>query len=103
MQKLLFICSRNRKRSLTAEQIFSGIPGYQVRSAGTQPDARTFKKIRGPTPIIKLIGARRIFRLGSVAFLGGHAVEGNDLLAAAAFLRLRTIPFVGEKTFEGRE
>lgn len=40
MQKLLFICSRNRKRSLTAEQIFSGIPGYQVRSAGTQPDAR---------------------------------------------------------------
>jgi len=40
MQKLLFICSRNRKRSLTAEHLFSGIPGYQVRSAGTQPDAR---------------------------------------------------------------
>ena len=40
MQKLLFICSRNRKRSLTAEHIFSGLPGYQVRSAGTQPDAR---------------------------------------------------------------
>lgn len=27
-------------RSLTAERIFSGIPGIQVRSAGTQPDAR---------------------------------------------------------------
>jgi predicted protein tyrosine phosphatase len=38
--KLLFICSRNRIRSLTAERIFSGIPGLQVRSAGTQPDAR---------------------------------------------------------------
>jgi predicted protein tyrosine phosphatase len=38
--KLLFICSRNRFRSLTAEHIFSGIPGIQVRSAGTQPDAR---------------------------------------------------------------
>jgi predicted protein tyrosine phosphatase len=38
--KLLFICSRNRFRSLTAERIFSGIPGIQVRSAGTQPDAR---------------------------------------------------------------
>jgi predicted protein tyrosine phosphatase len=38
--KLLFICSRNRIRSLTAERIFSGIPGIQVRSAGTQPDAR---------------------------------------------------------------
>ncbi len=38
--KLLFICSRNRMRSLTAEKIFSGIPGYEVRSAGTQPQAR---------------------------------------------------------------
>ncbi len=38
--KLLFICSRNRIRSLTAEKIFDGIPGFQVRSAGTQPDAR---------------------------------------------------------------
>src|ERR1043166_304594 len=38
--KLLFICSRNRFRSLTAEKIFAHIPGYQVRSAGTQPEAR---------------------------------------------------------------
>ena len=38
--KLLFICSRNRFRSLTAEQVFSGLPGYEVRSAGTQPGAR---------------------------------------------------------------
>jgi predicted protein tyrosine phosphatase len=38
--KLLFICSRNKIRSLTAERIFGGIPGLQVRSAGTQPDAR---------------------------------------------------------------
>ena len=38
--KVLFVCSRNRFRSLTAERIFSGIPGIQVRSAGTQPDAR---------------------------------------------------------------
>lgn len=38
--KLLFICSRNRLRSLTAERIFSSMPGLQVRSAGTQPEAR---------------------------------------------------------------
>jgi len=38
--KLLFICSQNRWRSLTAERIFSGVPGIQVRSAGTQPGAR---------------------------------------------------------------
>lgn len=39
-QKLLFVCSQNRMRSLTAEKLFEGFPGYQVRSAGTQPDAR---------------------------------------------------------------
>ncbi len=27
-------------RSLTAEKLFEGHPNYQVRSAGTQPDAR---------------------------------------------------------------
>ncbi|HEX4083975.1 MAG TPA: protein-tyrosine-phosphatase [Chthoniobacteraceae bacterium] len=38
--KLLFVCSQNRMRSLTAEKLFEGFPAYQVRSAGTQPDAR---------------------------------------------------------------
>jgi predicted protein tyrosine phosphatase len=38
--KLLFICSRNRRRSLTAEEIFKAKPEIQVRSAGTQPSAR---------------------------------------------------------------
>ena len=38
--KLLFVCSRNRIRSFTAEKIFEGMPGFQVRSAGTQPNAR---------------------------------------------------------------
>jgi len=38
--KLLFICSRNKWRSLTAEKIFNGINGYDVRSAGTEANAR---------------------------------------------------------------
>jgi predicted protein tyrosine phosphatase len=38
--KLLFIYSQNRQRSLTAERIFDGIDGHQVRSAGTEPGAR---------------------------------------------------------------
>ena len=38
--KLLFICSRNKRRSLTAEHVFAGIPGWEARSAGTQPGAR---------------------------------------------------------------
>jgi predicted protein tyrosine phosphatase len=40
IQKLLFVCSRNKRRSLTAEKVFEGFPAYQVRSVGTQPDAR---------------------------------------------------------------
>ncbi|MEO2206548.1 protein tyrosine phosphatase [Paenibacillus pabuli] len=38
--KLLFICSRNKWRSLTAENIFDGYNGYEVRSAGTEQGAR---------------------------------------------------------------
>jgi predicted protein tyrosine phosphatase len=38
--KLLFICSRNRWRSLTAEKIFHEVNGYQVRSAGKEKNAR---------------------------------------------------------------
>lgn len=38
--KLLFICSRNKWRSLTAEKIFDGYNGYEVRSAGTEEGAR---------------------------------------------------------------
>ena len=39
-KKLLFVCSQNKLRSLTAEKLFEGSPLYQVRSVGTQPDAR---------------------------------------------------------------
>jgi predicted protein tyrosine phosphatase len=38
--KILFICSRNRWRSLTAEKIFDGVNGLHARSAGTEPSAR---------------------------------------------------------------
>jgi len=38
--KLLFICSRNLIRSLTAEACFRDDPVHTVRSAGTEPSAR---------------------------------------------------------------
>ena len=41
MQKILFICSQNKLRSPTAEQIFSAAPGLDVLSAGTNNDAVT--------------------------------------------------------------
>jgi len=38
--KLLFVCSRNRWRSPTAEKLFNGVNGHQARSAGTESGAR---------------------------------------------------------------
>lgn len=37
---LLFLCSRNKRRSLTAERIFDGYNGHSARSAGTETDSR---------------------------------------------------------------
>ena len=39
MKRVLFVCSRNRLRSPTAERVFAGRPGLEVASAGTAPDA----------------------------------------------------------------
>jgi predicted protein tyrosine phosphatase len=38
--KILFVCSQNRWRSLTAEKMYEGFQGYLVRSAGTEQGAR---------------------------------------------------------------
>ncbi|MGL5059942.1 MAG: methyltransferase domain-containing protein [Microcoleus sp.] len=38
--KILFVCSQNKWRSLTAEKICEKISGYSVRSAGTEKNAR---------------------------------------------------------------
>jgi len=37
---ILFVCSRNKWRSRTAETIFKTNLGHQVKSAGTEPSAR---------------------------------------------------------------
>jgi len=41
MKRVLFICSQNRLRSPTAERVFSNRPGFEVASAGLNPDAET--------------------------------------------------------------
>lgn len=38
-RRVLFLCSRNRLRSPTAEEVFRGWPGIDVASAGLSPDA----------------------------------------------------------------
>ena len=40
MRKLLFVCSRNKKRSLTAEHLFEGKNDLSIRSRGTEKNAR---------------------------------------------------------------
>ena len=39
MRRILFLCSRNRLRSPTAEQVFADYPGVETSSAGLAPDA----------------------------------------------------------------
>ncbi|MCW4460536.1 low molecular weight protein tyrosine phosphatase family protein [Sphingomonas sp. BT-65] len=39
MKNFLFVCSQNRLRSPTAEQLFAGREGIRVASAGTNHDA----------------------------------------------------------------
>ncbi|GAA4365390.1 low molecular weight protein tyrosine phosphatase family protein [Hymenobacter saemangeumensis] len=39
-RRILFICSQNKWRSLTAEYLFEGHAHYEARSAGTEPGAR---------------------------------------------------------------
>jgi predicted protein tyrosine phosphatase len=41
MKHVLFICSQNRLRSPTAEQVFSDCAGFEVASAGLNPEADT--------------------------------------------------------------
>ncbi len=38
-QKILFICSRNKKRSPTAEDVYSEFPNLETRSAGLDKNA----------------------------------------------------------------
>ena len=40
LRKILFICSQNKWRSLTAERLFDGDANYEARSAGTEAGAR---------------------------------------------------------------
>ena len=44
--KLLFLCSQNKRRSLTAQKVLNGVNGWEVRSAGTESNARS-KVTRG--------------------------------------------------------
>jgi len=41
MKKLLFVCTENKLRSPTAEEVFSAYPGVEAIGCGTNSDAET--------------------------------------------------------------
>lgn len=63
--KLLFVCSRNRWRSPTAEALFHGVGGCEARSAGTEPSARVrvSEKLLGWADRIFCMEKRHVGRL----------------------------------------
>ena len=63
--KLLFICSQNKRRSLTAEKLFDGYNGHQARSAGTESNARVKVKpgILGWADVIFCMEKKHVRRL----------------------------------------
>jgi predicted protein tyrosine phosphatase len=77
--KLLFVCSRNKWRSLTAEKIFADLPGYAVRSAGTEPAAR-IKVTGGHIRWADLIFAMEKCHVARLRDRFGEALAGKPLI-----------------------
>lgn len=83
MKNVLFVCSQNRLRSPTAEQVFSSRPDLEVASAGTNNDADnplTSELVTWADVIVVMEKAHRSkvqkrFR----AFLGGKRIVCLDI------------------------
>ena len=63
--RLLFVCSQNRLRSLTAEHLLDGENGHEVRSAGTEAGARQRVKpgLLGWAEVVFVMERRHVDRL----------------------------------------
>ena len=63
--QILFLCSQNKKRSLTAEKLFDGYRNHRVRSAGTESNARikVSAGLIGWADIVFCMGKKHIRRI----------------------------------------
>ncbi len=85
--RVLFVCSRNRQRSLTAQRVFGRIEGLQVQSAGTEPSARirvTARQLRWADVVFvmerrHLTRLRQRFRVEVQNLLDDGALEVLDI------------------------
>ena len=88
--KLLFVCSRNRWRSPTAERLFDGVPGCRARSGGTEPSARVRvnEKILGWADIVFCMERRHAQRLRErfADTLEGKEIHVLDIADDYAFM-----------------
>jgi len=71
MTKILFVCGKNRRRSPTAEDVFTGMDGIEVCSAGTSVEAEC------PVSTDLLEWADRVFvmEMSQRRYLGVHFGE----------------------------
>lgn len=76
---LLFVCSRNKWRSLTAETIFQGVGDHVVRSAGTEENAR-IKVTAGHIGWADLIFAMEKKHIRRLQSKFGHELSGKQLI-----------------------
>ena len=90
MKRVLFLCSRNRRRSPTAERVFAAWPGIEAASAGLAPDAEeplTAEALEGVDLVLVMERAHRARlqrRFG--AHLGGARVACLDIPDDYAFM-----------------
>ena len=111
--KILFICSQNKWRSLTAERLFDNHPHYEARSAGTEPGARVRVAAGhvGWAEIIFVMERRHADRLREKF---GDALRGKQLVvlripdkypfqdpALVALLRQKLVEHLGQEVFGG--
>lgn len=80
MTKLLFICSRNRWRSPTAERLLEGVPGFAARSAGTAEGARVRVSagLLGWADVVLCMEHRHLARLRER--FGAEALTGKEVV-----------------------
>ena len=91
MKNILFICSRNRLRSPTAETIFCDREGWSVRSAGLAKDAEVLVSSEDLewadiVFVMESIHKRRL----SEKF--GTSLKGKRVICLGIYKRQKTLP-----------
>ena len=83
MKRVLFICSQNRLRSPTAEQVFASWEGIEVASAGLSNDAESVltPELLGWADVIFVMEKAHRNKLGKKyrAHLGGKRIVCLDI------------------------